>query len=419
MNQKRLRVLVIAYECSPARSHVAGSAWNIITRLTKWHDLWVVTESSVFENEIQEYLDKDQKLAKHLWFTFISHDMAQHGTISRPVVPIKWMLSYNRWLKKVVAISMKLHKLIKFDLVHHLRTNTFREPGYSWRLPIPFVWGPVGGTTILPWPLMKELNTRNIFLHTCRNIVTILQLHFSPRVRRSAKRASVLIAQTTHDQKRFRKVLRTKPILLHEQACDPRMNVVHQYSGLRPLKIAWVGRCVISKGLHIALKTISDFRLQRRVELHIIGDGPLRKKSEVFAKDLKINGICRWHGWVESSKVLDIMNSCDVLLFSSLLEATSTAVVQALSIGLPVICLKHCGFGDIIDDTCGITIEIDQPPKVIKDFSNALIKILEKPESIEQLSKGACEKSQKYSWDCLAKELNKVYLQATKTALNR
>jgi len=50
---------------------------------------------------------------------------------------------------------------------------------------------------------------------------------------------------------------------------------------------------------------------------------------------------------------MTLLRKSHAAVFPSLREATSTFVMQALSTGLPVICLDHCGFGDIIDETCG------------------------------------------------------------------
>ncbi|MCK4783770.1 MAG: hypothetical protein KAV87_08475, partial [Desulfobacteraceae bacterium] len=45
---RRLKVLVEAYECSPSQSHAPGSAWQILSRLAKLYDLWVITEETQY-----------------------------------------------------------------------------------------------------------------------------------------------------------------------------------------------------------------------------------------------------------------------------------------------------------------------------------------------------------------------------------
>lgn len=414
MENERLRVLVVAYECGPKRSHVAGSAWQIIIRLAKWHDLWIITEETEYQRDIEAYLRKHKFFSRHTHFFFIPDEGSRHGELARPIIPFYEMMSYKRWLKKTFCVSNRLHNSVNFDLVHHLRTNTFREPGFSWQLPIPFIWGPTGGTTMVPWCLMNALDIRHRILHTLRNMITFIQLYFSPGVRHAAKKAVVMLSQTSCDRKSFKKALGLDTILVHEQATDLNLAKIHKYDSSRPLQVMWTGRCVASKGLPIALKALSSPILQDKCQFHIVGDGPELQKAKILSQDIGIANSCVWHGWVPPAKVLEVMRNCDVFFFPSLLEATSTAVVQALSVGLPIICLNHCGFGDIVDKSCGIPVEINSVPMVIKEFTKALCYLLENPESVEFLSKGACKKARIYSWDNLVDVLNKAYSRATK-----
>ena len=163
------------------------------------------------------------------------------------------------------------------------------------------------------------------------------------------------------------------------------------------------------------MRAISNPFLRGRVQLHIAGDGQSRAEWEAMSLYLGIADYCVWHGWMPQDKIINMLENCDVLAFTSLLEATSTTVMEALSVGLPVICLKHCGFGDVIDETCGITIGLSDVMSVINGFSSALGFLINNPNVILKLSKGACEKTKEYSWDNLANKLHMVYEIATQS----
>jgi hypothetical protein len=64
---------------------------------------------------------------------------------------------YAAWQRAAYRDAIALHEREPFDLVHHLNITGYREPGYLWRMPVPFVWGPVGGAADIPpayFPLM-------------------------------------------------------------------------------------------------------------------------------------------------------------------------------------------------------------------------------------------------------------------------
>lgn len=51
---------------------------------------------------------------------------------------------------------------------------------------------------------------------------------------------------------------------------------------------------------------------------------------------------------------MEIMSACDVFVITSLSDATSTVLLEALSMGLPVVATNHLGFANVITDACGI-----------------------------------------------------------------
>jgi len=410
---ERLRALVVAAECSPAKSHTAGSAWQIVSRVSAWHDLWVIAGTHG-QHEVEECLARQPELPGRLHFAFVPLEPIRRGAAPRPVLPVDSVLRMRRWQAEAYGFATTLHKDIGFDVVHQLRGDSFREPGFCWKLPIPFVWGPTGGNTGVPWKLMGALDARNRLLHCLRNAITAVQLRFSPRVRHAAARAAVLLAQTSHDQRRFAEVLGARPILAHEQAAEPGIGEVHHYDGSRPLRLAWVGRCEQFKALHLVLDALARPGCRGRAELHVVGDGRCRAGWQRLAARLGVADWCVWHGWLDQKELLTVMGRCDALVFSSLLEATSTTVMQALSLGLPVVCMRHCGYGDVVDQTCGILVEVARPAAVVEGFAAAFARLAGEPPLVEQLSRGALEKARAHSWDHLAGVIRQAYEDAAR-----
>jgi glycosyltransferase involved in cell wall biosynthesis len=76
---------------------------------------------------------------------------------------------------------------------------------------------------------------------------------------------------------------------------------------------------------------------------------------------------------------------------------------------LPIACLDHCGFSHVVNDSCGIKINVSTPKKATMDFSRALEKIYMDENLRQSLSKGALQRAKDFSWESKIKRLNGIY----------
>ena len=83
-----------------------------------------------------------------------------------------------------------------------------------------------------------------------------------------------------------------------------------------------------------------------------------------------------------------IIDLAAAFVFTSLQEATSTVVPEALSLGLPVICHDVCGMEVAVTPECGIKIPLLDPATSIRGFVEAILK-LSHPMELERLSAGS------------------------------
>lgn len=409
--QPRPSILIVAYECSPVRGHAPGAAWNLISRLSRWNRLVVVTEETQYRSEIEDYV-RQHGPTEHLVFHFVpSRGKGYVGT--RPVLPVRSLINYRKWLRDVAVLAQQLNEIHRFDVVHHLRGNSFREPGYLWHLDVPFIWGPVGGTGGVSLRLLQNASSFEKAEHLARNLINWVQFRLSLPVRRAANRAAFVIAQTEHDERSFRQVYRSRVVVVHEQNADvgamrkdrsqPAKTVGHS------LRALWVGQCISRKGFPIVVDALSLLKDTKLITVDVVGDGPSRPRWEEYAGRRGVGSSVRWLGWKSRESVLALMERSDVLLFTSLLEGTPATVMEAISKGLPVICIKHCGHGDIIDQSCGVAIDPSTYADVSRGFARAIERLLDDNQYRHELSIGALEKARNFSWDRAASAINATY----------
>ena len=114
-----------------------------------------------------------------------------------------WYAVLRRWHRRAYRVARRLHEQLGFDLVHQVTFCGYREPGYLWKLDVPFVWGPIGGTQNYPWRFLPPPALAGPSTRVCRSVVNNLQLRLSRRVRRAARKAAVVLAANSTVQRDF------------------------------------------------------------------------------------------------------------------------------------------------------------------------------------------------------------------------
>lgn len=112
------------------------------------------------------------------------------------------------------------------------------------------------------------------------------------------------------------------------------------------------------KGLDILIRA---FAILKRPDIlvHVGGDGTLLDGFKKLATDLGVTGNFVFHGSIDPGKVPDFLSSLDFFLLPSRDETFGVVVIEALACGLPVIATKCGGPDEIINDSNGILIQVE------------------------------------------------------------
>lgn len=407
----RLKILISCYACDPELGSEPGMGGNWVVQLAQHHDLWVLTEANRFAPALTRYLDRHcpelksaihvvgiprKRFGENLWQHFFYY----------------W--TYRLWQRDALRVARKLHQQIAFDLVHQLNMIGYREPGYLWQLGPPFVWGPIGGHAQMPWRFLCALGPKGAFHHGLRNCLNAVQMRSSVRVRKAIGRADILLAATQVDQKSIERIHGRKSALLSEVGTNPLVSTTAKdfHTGNRPLRVAWCGTFVSRKALPIALRAIQRAARKIPVQLDIVGSGECDQLWKSVAKKLGNSSLFIWHGSVPHDHAMEIIRRSDVMLFTSLQEATATVVVESLQFGVPVICHDLCGFGSIITETSGIKIPVNSPRQSCCAFADAIVRVAQDPQILRALSEGALQRAREISWPNQTNVMLDCYQQA-------
>lgn len=403
---EKFKILVSAYACGPNSGSEPGMGWNFVIGLSKYHYVHVITEKRKWEEPIKAFLRENPALKQDLKFYFI--DKKRNKRL-RKIWPPSYYWFYRKWQKKAYGLALALDEKEKFDLVHQLNMVGYREPGYLWQLDKPFVWGPIGGLDNSPWRFLPSLGFKGMVFYTGRNLLNWWQRNFNSRPRKAANhKKSTIIAATPSNARLIKKLWdRDAERICEVGQEDNIFSSPKNRASAEPLKIIWSGQHTPGKNLPLLLKALENIDIS--YEMHILGYGEMTKKWKKLAIKLKIGKLCQWHGWLERKNAIEVMKASHLFCITSISDLTSTVTLEALSFGLPIICLDHCGFSDVVTESCGIKIPVETPVKAIKNFALALEKLYADESLRQKLSEGAIERAAEFSWDKKINKLNVIY----------
>ncbi len=83
--------------------------------------------------------------------------------------------------------------------------------------------------------------------------------------------------------------------------------------------------------------------------------------------------------------------------------------LEALSNGLPIVCLDHQGVHDVVTPACGIKVPVQSRRQVVADFGAAVTRLARDPALCATMSRAALTRAEDYRWDALGVRLTDVY----------
>jgi len=172
----------------------------------------------------------------------------------------------------------------------------------------------------------------------------------------------------------------------------------------------FVGRLSQEKGLDTLLAAWE--RLQGRVPLKIVGDGPLASEVAVAAE--RLEGV-EWLGRKPREEVLGLMKQASFLVLpSKVYENFPMTIAEAFATGLPVVASNLGAMATLIDnERTGLHFQPGDP----EDLAAKIEWLLSHPEALDQMRKEArAEYEAKYTAERNYQLLIEIYARAIENA---
>lgn len=373
-----MKILLSAFACNPRWGSEFSTGWNWAYELAKaGHEVTVLT-SLEFRDDIFSADPKD------IDFRFIelggpeanrqAHSAMRDAAslmFYRCVPGVGIYDAYQRWQYKAFRVIAAESE--RYDVVHHVTWGGLHLGSHLWRMPTPFVYGPIGGGQTAPAAYRRYFG-RSWAGEVARSMSTGGLLRLNGQCRQTLRHSTVtLVCNSATASIAERLGARDVRFMLADGVPSSWMGNAHMQPTGDPV-ILFVGRLIPRKAPTLAVEAFAELRKRMRARMLIAGDGPLRDDVLATAERLGVRDDVELTGLLPHEKVQSWYDSATVLLFSSLRESFGAPMLEASARGLPAVALNLHGIADAEFGEAAIKVAL---PDSLGDLPRRLAAALE------------------------------------------
>lgn len=411
-----MKILINAYACSPGMGSEPGMAWNWVSNLAKFCELYIITEGE-FREKIEAVVPTlEQGKNMHFYYNPVTEEIRKMCWNQGDWRFYKY---YREWQWKTYLMAKEICSSEHIDVLHQLNMIGFREPGNLWKLSkengVPFVWGPIGGLKQFPLAYLQGAGLKMKLFNRLKNFLNVWQLKHEKRVDEALKTARLLVSSIPDSYRAIKKYKGLESVVIPETGCFLSEDIPTDRFDEKELHVMWVGKFDFRKQLPLALRAIAIAN-NPNIVLDIYGGGYDEQISSAksVADALGITEKVVWHGNQPNDVVMNAMRKAQVFFFTSVSEDTSTVVLEAVSNRLPVLCFDACGMAAVIDDKVGRKVALSNPAQSAADFAKQLNDLEHDRNLLKQLSETCKQRQTELSWEEKAKTMVEWYEKIVK-----
>lgn len=408
----RPRVLVIAEAANPEWVSVPLIGWSLAEALRGVADIHLVTQvrnrDAILRRAWVEGADftaiDTEAIAAPAWK--LSQVLRMGESRGWTVVQAVNSLTYPWFERKVWQAFGPAIRRGEYDIVHRI---TPLSPAASGSLAakcraagVPFVLGPLNGG--VPWPrgFEAEQKQEGEWLSRFRSLLRVF-----PGRRRMLNACSAILYASRFTRRDIPDSLADRCIYLPENAIDPARFFRQAAPEPGTLKACFIGRFVPLKGLSMLIEAARPLLEAGKMELHLVGDGPLTPALKAQAQGL--SGIT-FHGWLKHEEVQDVAARCHVLTFPSIREFGGGAVLEGMALGLAPLVVDYGGPADLVTPEVGIKVQLTDRQGTTMALRRALETLAADPAQTARMGKDAKARVlAHFTWPRRAEQLASIY----------
>lgn len=359
-------ILMTAYAVDPYKGSEEGTGWNLVYQTAKRNHVIVVTRKNnrtAIERYMAAHQGADTALGNMQWLYFDLPRWAivwKKGPLLSALYFYVWQLGVALWLLRVRPA---------FNIAHSVNFHSNWTPSFLWLLGKPFVWGPVGNHPTIPAQYLKVYGKKALLKDRLLWAVKWCFWNLDPFLYACRKKAVKVFCVNTQAVQKLR-LPAHKVVAMPAVATEPPLaKAIGPATGFTVLS---AGRFVPLKGFDLTIRSFAKFyrqldtAQQAHTKLLIVGTGPQRKLLQQLIAETGLGNCITLMDWLPRAEVIQLFQQASVFLFPSH-EGAGMVVAEALSYGLPVVCLRNHGPGEYVHPhtqlampQCGYTDTVQQ-----------------------------------------------------------
>ncbi|WP_017717989.1 glycosyltransferase family 4 protein [Kamptonema formosum] len=390
-----MKILLSCFACEPGSGSEEGVGWNTVLQTAKYGEVWVLTRT-FYRSAIEAELSRNP--LPNLHFVYIE--------------PLNWsedfrgrqgglQLHYYLWQILAYFKARSLHRQIGFDIVRHVTYVKFWSPSFVSLLPVPFIWGPVGGGEAAPKTFWQDFSLRAKIYETARDFGQRLG-ESDPFARLTARRSFLAQATTEDTAKRVIK-MGAKNVRVFSEAGLSKQEIARlaQYPmpDAPPVRFISMGRLLHWKGYHLSVRAFAQAGILD-AEYWLLGDGPERQQLQSLVEELGVASRVKLWGRLPREESLRKLGQSHVLVHPSLHDSGGWTCLEGMAAGRPVICLDLGGPATQITEETGIKVPAPDPDRAVLGLAEAMIRLAGDPVLRQRMGEAGQQRVREvFDWD--------------------
>lgn len=400
-------ILATCYAVNPYKGSEDGMGWNFVNQIARFNKVIAITRENN-QPAIEKFMaENPNELYKNI--TFLYFDL--------PYWMRFWkkggrgaMLYYYMWQRGIVSFIKKQN--LNFDIAHNVNFHNDWTPSFLYKLEKPMVWGPIGHHPIIPNQYLKPYSIKYLIIDRATWLVKKMFWNLSFSLKKTVKNADHILCMNTG----VPSVLEFKnqsfsiqPSVATEDFFDGEITKKEGF------KVISVGRFVPLKGFDLTLNSFIKFLYSLSVSerencrLTLVGTGPEKEFYQKIIAENKVEKYVEIIEWIDRKELMKLYEKASVFLFPSH-EGAGMVVAEAMSFGLPVVCLNNEGPGEFVTTNCGFAVPQLDYNNTVSELKDSLQKLYFDKELLYKMSLGARKQfEERFTWNSRGEHLKNIY----------
>lgn len=379
-------ILATCYSMNPYKGSIDGMSWNFIVQIARVQKVIAITRKKN-QVQIEKYLNENTNPAFNN-ITFLYFDLHNWMRVWEKNGRAE-LLHYYMWQRGIVPFIKR--QSLRFDSVHNVTFSSNWMPNFLWKLTKPTIWRTVSNNSRIPKQTIKLNSKKKHLIYELNWIIKSLIWNKSQSIQKTIANSNPIWSMNHNAPNSQELKEANKSVHLPVTSIDftaPKQMNSEKFNVLSIDRFGSLMEFNLTINAFISFVRSLPKTEQYNCKLTLIGT---RDEKELYQKIIVQNDA------KDRIEILDCMDqkslmqkyqNAKVFLFPSH-EAAGIVIAEALSFGLPVICLDNDHPGQYITDSIGIAVPDQAFNETVNDLKLALLKLYKIPHLTEIMSNQA------------------------------